>query len=89
MGSERVSEKGPVECRKSENLDEYQRKVESRRVPKKGPGEYRERWDSSEYQKKNRNLGEYHRRAQMSTGRRIGEGVESGRVPENHQIKKG
>ena len=39
--------------------------------------------------KKNRNLGEYQRRAWMSTGRKIGEGVESERVPENHQIKKG
>ena len=39
--------------------------------------------------RKNRNLGEYQRRARMSTGRRIGEGVESGRVPKNHQIKKG
>ena len=37
----------------------------------------------------NRNMGKYQRRARMSTGRRIGEGVESGRVPENHQIKKG
>ena len=38
---------------------------------------------------KNRNLGEYQRRARMNTGKRIGEGVESGLVPENHQIKKG
>ena len=58
VGSERVSEKGPGECRKGGNMGEYQRKVESGRVPKKGPGEYRERWDPSEYQK-NRNLGEY------------------------------
>ena len=52
VGSERVSEKGPVECRKGENLGECQRKVESGRVPEKGLGEYRERWDPSEYQKK-------------------------------------
>ena len=71
----------------SGNLGEYQRKVESGRVPEKGPGEYRERWDPSEYQK-NRNLGEYQRRTRVSTGRRIGEGVESERVPENHQIKR-
>ena len=44
--------------------------------------------DPGRYQK-NRNLGEYQRRAWMSIERRIGEGVESGRVPENHQIKKG
>ena len=71
----------------SGNLGEYQRKVESGRVPEKGPGEYRERWDPSEYQK-NRNLGEYQRRTRVSTGRRIREGVESERVPENHQIKR-
>ena len=88
MESERVSEKSPSEYRKGGNLGEYQRKVESGRVPEKGPGEYRERWDPSEYQK-NRNLGKYQRRARVSTGRRIGERVESERVPENHQIKKG
>ena len=80
-GSRRVPKKGPGECRKGGNLGEYQRKVESGRVPEKGPGEYRERWDPSEYQK-NRNLGEYQRRARVITGRRIREGVESGRVPE-------
>ena len=60
-------------------MGEYQRKVESGRVPEKGPGEYWEMWDPSEYP----------RRARVSTGRRIGEGVESGRVLENHQTKKG
>ena len=48
---------------------------ESGGVPEMGdPGKYQ----------KNRNLGKYKRRAWMSTGRRIGEEVESGRVPENH-----
>ena len=62
------------------NPGEYRKKVGSGRVPEMGdPGRYQ----------KNRNLGEYQRRVWMSTGRRIGEGVESGRVPENHQIKKG
>ena len=53
-----------------------------------GSGRVPEMGDPGEYQK-NGNLGEYQRRAWMSTERRIGEGVESGRVPENHQIKKG
>ena len=88
VGSERVSEKSPGEWWKGGNLGEYQRKVESGRVPEKGPGEYRGWWDPSEYQK-NRNLGEFQRRAWVSTGRRMVEGVESGRVLENHQIKKG
>ena len=64
-------------------------KVKSERVPEKvGSERVSEMGDQGRYQK-NRNLGEYQRRALMSTGRRIGEGVESGRVPENHHIKKG
>ena len=64
-------------------------KVKSGRVPKKvGFERVSEMGAPGRYQK-NRNLGEYQRRAWMSTGRRIGEGVESGQVPENHQIKKG
>ena len=45
-----------------------------------GSGRVPVMWDLGEYQK----YGIW-----ASTGRRIGEGVESGRVPENHQIKKG
>ena len=64
-------------------------KVKSRRVPEKvGSERVSKMGDPGRYQK-NRNLGEYQRRAWMSTGRRIGEGVEFRRLPENHQIKKG
>ena len=64
-------------------------KVKSGRVPEKvGSERVSEMGDPGRYQK-NRNLGEYQSRAWMSTGRRIVEGVESERVPENHQIKKG
>ena len=64
-------------------------KVKSGRVPEKvGSERVSEMGDPGRYLK-NRNLGEYQRRAWMSTRRRIGEGVESGLVPENHQIKKG
>ena len=54
------------------------RKVGSGRVSEKGPGEL-ERWDPGEYRKGG---------IRASTGRRNGEEVESGRVPENHQTKR-
>ena len=54
----------------------------------RNPGEHRERVGSGRVPEMGY-PGEYQRGARMNTGRRIGEGVESRRVPENHQIKKG
>ena len=55
-------------------------RVESKQVPERwNSGPVSEMWDPSEYR----------RRAWVSNERRTGEGVESGRVSENHQTKRG
>ena len=78
----------PGECRKC-GIRASAGNVESGRVPEKvkiltsagkvESGPVLKMWDPSEYQ----------RRARVSTRRRTGEGVEFGRVAENHQTKRG
>ena len=94
MESGRVPEKGGIRA----SIEEGKIRVSTGKVKiwasareRRNPGEYPRKVRASigKYGirasiRKIRNLDEYQRRARMSTGRRIGERVESGRVPENH-----
>ena len=65
------------------------RNVEFERVSERvGFGQVPKRWNFGRVPEI-WDLSEYRRRARVSTGRRTGEGVESGRVPKNHQTERG